>query len=125
MVRPRDIYLTIGLFAGLVAAHAAAAEDGCGLCNTAVVLDRPLATCFLQQFPELSQADEATVTVDLKSCAEESRGVFEAFPQPNGARLKPDIQFMVTREQLTCLKRKLEDEDLSLDPAARIELAGC
>ena len=64
MVTARKLILATGLATGLFAAHVAIAQESCGLCNREVVLDRPLATCFLQRFPELLADAGASVTVE-------------------------------------------------------------
>lgn len=108
--------------AGLLAVGTAAAQD-CGICAKEVVLNSDLATCFLQEFPQLAERDARAVAVDLSNC--KSRGVVEALPSPDLSGQEPDTKFMLTRDQLSCLKAKLEDPDLVLDPSARIELGDC
>jgi len=98
----------------------------CGLCDTAVVTNAELAECFLKEYERLSAGDASVVVVDLSQC-EQSRGLAEALPsplQPEGTG-EPDFQFMLSRGQLACLKEKLEQPGLVLDPSARIELASC
>lgn len=124
MARIRNPFIA-ALLATCLAASSAAAAQECGLCNREVVLNRELATCFLQRFPELSSRKDGPITVDLTSCEEESRGVFEALPLPEAPPLQPDTRFLVTRTQLDCLHRILQASDVEFDPAARIELAGC
>jgi hypothetical protein len=100
----------------LLSPAVAAAEEACGLCNTEVVTNSGLAECFLQDY-----------VVDLSQC-ETSRALAQALPSPVprvGAPAEPDIQFMVSRAQLACLKRKLEEPGLVLDPSARIDLNSC
>jgi hypothetical protein len=103
----------------------ALAED-CGLCDEAVVTNAELAQCFLAEYEKLAAGDGVVVVVDLSQC-ETSRGLAEALPsplQPEGAA-EPDFQFMLSRTQLACLKLKLEQPGLVLDPSVRIELASC
>ena len=38
---------------------------------------------------------------------------------------EPDLEFMLSRAQLDCLKAKLEDPAIDLDPSAKIDLASC
>ncbi|MES0037978.1 hypothetical protein NKJ74_22385 [Mesorhizobium sp. M0046] len=63
------------------------------------------------------------VVVDLSSCT--SRGVVEPLPSPGKAQVEPDVQFIVSRTQLDCLKKKLETPGIVLDPSATIELDSC
>jgi hypothetical protein len=111
-----------GLAAALFAATSAGAQ--CGLCAKEVVINGELATCFLQEFPELSKGDSQAVAVDLSACGG-SRGVVEALPSPKLGEQEPSMKFMLSRSQLACLKQKLEQPDLVLDPSAKIELGDC
>lgn len=108
----------------LTAASIGIAQAQCGLCAREIITNSQLATCFLQEFPDLSQGDSQAVAVDLSDCGG-SRGVVEALPSPDGGMVEPSVSFMLTRTQLACLKGKLEDPELKLDPSAKIELAGC
>jgi hypothetical protein len=111
----------------LLSPAVAAAEEACGLCNTEVVTNSGLAECFLQDYEALASGDGPVVVVDLSQC-ETSRALAQALPSPVprvGAPAEPDIQFMVSRAQLACLKRKLEEPGLVLDPSARIDLNSC
>ena len=113
------------LASGLLLPLSALAED-CGLCDKEVVTNAELAECFLNEYEKLAAGDGAVVVVDLSQC-ETSRGLAEALPsplQPEGSP-EPDFQFMLSRSQLACLKQKLEEPGLVLDPSARIELASC
>lgn len=114
--------LAVGLMAFLFAASGAAAQTECGLCEKEVVINGDLAACFLERYGEISRSTDATVVVDLSDCA--TRGIVEALPGPD-AGPEPDTMFMVSQEQLECLKTKLEDPDLVLDPAAKIDLESC
>jgi len=102
----------------------AQAAKPCGLCNTEIVLNSELASCFLAEYQTLSAGDGAAIAVDLSQCGT-SRGGLEALPSPDGQELAPDLQFLISRIQLDCLKRKLEEPGLQLDPFTRIELASC
>jgi hypothetical protein len=115
-----------GLLVVGLAAASARAETACGLCNTEIVTNSELAGCFLDDYQNLASKDGAVIVVDLSGC-EISRGGLEALPSPTqtGPALEPDLQFMLSRVQLDCLKQKLEQPGLVLDPSARIELAGC
>lgn len=110
-------------FASSVLAAGASAASVCGLCNTEIVLNTDLAGCFLAEYDKLAASTGEVIAVDLTGC-EQSRGGLEALPVPGADTLaEPDTQFLLSRVQLDCLKRKLEQPGLVLDPAARIELA--
>ena len=102
---------------------AAFAGDPCGLCAKEVVMNSDLASCFLEQYDEFAKSTGQAVAVDLSTCA--SRGIVEALPAPDAAVQEPDTQFLISRDQLTCLKKKLEQPGLVLDPSAKIELGSC
>lgn len=112
----------IGLVAGLFVTSASA-DEACGLCAKQVITNSELATCFLEQYDQIAKTGNGAVVVDLSSCA--SRGVVEALPSPNKAPAEPDVQFMISRTQLDCLKKKLEAPGVVLDPTATIELDSC
>jgi hypothetical protein len=114
--------LAAGLMASLFAASSVAAQTDCGLCEREVVINADLAACFLERYGEISRGTDATVVVDLSDCT--TRGIVEALPGPD-AGPEPDTMFMVSQEQLECLKNKLEDPNLVLDPAAKIDLESC
>ena len=102
-----------------------AAGATCGLCDTEIVMNSELATCFLEQYDELAeQEDEPAIVVDLSDCPG-SRGIVEALPSANLTVEEPDTEFMISPEQLSCLKKKLEDPDIELDPSATIDLGSC
>ncbi len=113
------------LSAVMVVPLPALAED-CALCDKEVVTNTELAQCFLAEYERLAAGDTPVVVVDLSQC-EASRGLAEALPSPLQPEsvAEPDFQFMLSRTQLACLKQKLEQPDLVLDPSARIELASC
>lgn len=102
----------------------AAAQDSCGLCDEVIVTNSDLAACFLAKYQELESADKNAVVVDLSDCPE-TRGVVEALPPPGVRVEEPDVQFMLSKDQLSCLKRKLEEPGLVLDPSAKIDLGSC
>jgi hypothetical protein len=112
------------LVAGLLAAASARADEPCGLCPTAIVTNSALASCFLDEYQQLAKDNDGAVAVDLSNC-ETYRGVIEPLPMPGVTVLEPDVQFMLTRAQLDCLKGKLEEPGLELDPSKRIELDRC
>lgn len=107
------------------AASGALAQDPCGLCDKEVVTNSSLADCFLSAYQELALQTGSAIVVDLSSCEATSRGVVEALPTPNSGTAAPDTEFMVSRSQLECLKKKLEEPGLVLDPTATIELESC
>lgn len=111
------------LTAVLFAVSSATAETGCGICAEEVVINSDLAGCFLEQYQELAAQDQQAVVVDLSEC--QSRGVIEALPGPDLNGPEPETRFMLTRGQLDCLKAKLEEPGLVLDPSAIINLGAC
>ncbi len=121
--RPAAI-VAAGLFA-LASASALAAEAPCGICARAVVTNSSLAACFLAKYPELERRTNGAVAVDLSDC-EQDRGVVAALPGPRlSPREEPDLQFILSASQLACLKARLEEPGLALDPSARIDLDKC
>lgn len=110
--------------AALAMATGARGAEPCGLCNDQVVTNSALATCFLARYEQLAVRANGAVVVDLSDC-EQDRSVVEALPMPGGTVAEPDMQFMLTRAQLVCLKGKLEEPGLVLDPSAVIELGSC
>lgn len=130
--RFKSIYLAMALAGITLAAGPAPAGDECAICDEEVVLNTPLAHCFLDRFLTLSGKAANIVIVDLSDCPltetvdkEQDRGVIEALSMPDRARSEPRPKFIVSRAQLTCLKQRLEEGDIELDPAARIDLGGC
>ncbi len=115
--------MVAGLAGGLLLIVNASAQEACGLCAKQVVINSELATCFLDQYDQFAKTSSDAVVVDLSSCA--SRGVVEALPSPNKAPAEPDMQFIVSRPQLACLKRQLEAPGVVLDPSATIKLDSC
>lgn len=103
----------------------AAAEQACGLCAKSVVINSALASCFLEQYPLLESRSTATVAINLEDC-EEERGVVAALKGPSAAgSAQPSRKFFLSLSQLVCLKRKLEDPGMELDPSAQIDLGDC
>lgn len=103
---------------------AAQAAGTCGVCDTEVVTNKQLAQCFLDQYEQLVAKANGAVIVDLSEC-EQARGVIEPLPPPGVVVEEPDLEFMLSRAQLDCLKAKLEDPAIDLDPSAKIDLASC
>jgi hypothetical protein len=102
----------------------ASAGATCGLCDTEIVINSELATCFLEQYDQLAATKDPAIVVDLSECAQ-SRGIVEALPSASLKEDEPDTQFMISPTQLDCLRKKLEDPGLVLDPAAKIDLTSC
>ena len=112
-----------GLAGSLLLIANASADDACGLCAKQIVTNSELATCFLDQYDQIAKSGSNAVVVDLSNCA--SRGVVEALPSPTKTVRQPDVQFMISRPQLACLKKQLEAPGIVLDPSATIELGSC
>jgi hypothetical protein len=112
------------LIAAAFTTSAAAAGPACGLCDTEIVINSELANCFLQKYGDLAKDDDPAIAVDLSDC-ESSRGIVEALPTPDLPTEEPDTEFLISRAQLDCLKKKLEQPGLVLDPSAKIDLEAC
>ncbi len=113
----------LGVLVSLLATTGVAAQSDCGLCSREVVVTADLASCFLDRYAQLAADADENVVVDLSDCA--SRGIVEALPGPQTDAPEPDTMFMVSHEQLECLKNKLEEPGLELDPSAKIDLESC
>lgn len=113
---------------GLCIASMALAEDSCGTCDKEIVTTQELADCFLDRYDELAGGNGGAILIDLSACPQ-SRGVVEALAGPAAGSkeptIEPSLKFMLSRTQLACLKKKLEDPSLELDPSAKIELESC
>ncbi|WP_442580035.1 hypothetical protein ACSBOB_31960 [Mesorhizobium sp. ASY16-5R] len=113
---------------GLFLAGTALADEACGTCDKEIVTTQELADCFLDQYDQLAQGSNAAILIDLSACPQ-SRGVVEALAGPAAGAgepvIEPSLRFMLSRTQLACLKRKLEDPAVELDPSAKIELESC
>ncbi|MFZ1680612.1 MAG: hypothetical protein WAT70_06295 [Rhizobiaceae bacterium] len=123
----RWIAMLMGTLLSAASAQAAAAA-GCGLCATAVTIDRQRATCFLGKFEALASRGSPAVAVDLSDCVtdgEDDRSIIDPLPAPGAPGAIPDSQFILSLSQLVCLKRKLEAPGLVLEPAATIDLGDC
>jgi len=123
MLKSRIRGAVAGLAAVAFTLGSASADDACGLCSETVVLNSELANCFLDQYDQFAKEDGTAIAVDLSVCG--SRGIVEALPTPESGTAEPDTQFMISRAQLGCLKKKLEEPGLVLDPSAKIELGSC
>jgi hypothetical protein len=115
---------SLAVASAFLMATAAAAQESCGLCDKVIVTNSDLAACFLAKYQELESAGNGAIVVDLSECPE-SRGVVEALAPPGVTVEEPNLQFMVSPAQLACLKRKLEEPGLVLDPSAKIDLESC
>jgi hypothetical protein len=124
MLFDRPAKTTALVVAAVFSISNAAAGATCGICDTEIVINSELASCFLEQYDELAESDEPAIVVELSDCAE-SRGIVEALPSANLTVDEPDTEFMISPSQLVCLKQKLEDPNIELDPSATIDLAGC
>ncbi|MBO6900414.1 MAG: hypothetical protein JJ864_03625 [Rhizobiaceae bacterium] len=122
----KKITTAVSLSLMLAGAQAGAtAEQSCGLCARSVVINSALASCFLEQYPQLESRSTATVAINLENC-EEERGVVAALKGPSAAgAAQPSRKFFLSLSQLVCLKRKLEDPGMVLDPSAQIDLGDC
>lgn len=119
----------VGIAAGLVAATlafgSASAEGACGLCASEVVISPPLAACLLSQYDMLATGDDGgAIAVDLTGC-EQERGIVEALPSLTAPPSEPDLQFLVSRRQLDCLKSRLETPGAVESPVSTIDLRSC
>lgn len=109
----------------LATAGTVAAQGACGLCQQEIVTTPDLAECFLQRYDRLAGSNGSErVIVDLTDC-ERSRSIVDALPTVDTMVEEPDLRFMVVRSQLDCLKARLEDPEVDLDPSARIRLDSC
>jgi hypothetical protein len=120
----RPAAMTSVVVAALFAVSSGAAGAACALCDTKVVLNPDLAACFLEQYEKLAKDGASTIVVDLSECAE-SRGIVAGLPTVGAGAEEPDTEFVVSRDQLDCLRQKLQDPNLELDPSATIDLTTC
>lgn len=102
----------------------AAGQESCGLCATSVVVNEGLAECFLQRYETLAASTASPVAIDLSDC-ETARGIVPGLPTAGGVAELPDTEFLVSRRQLACLRVKLQDPALDLDPSLRVSLEDC
>jgi len=100
-----------------------AAGATCAMCSTEVVMNSELASCFLEKYEKLAAETDQTIVVDLSDC--QSRGIVDTLPSLDVTADQPDTEFMVSRTQLDCLRKKLEDPNIKLDPSAKIDLSTC
>lgn len=102
----------------------AAAAPACGLCAEAIVIDSQLARCFLERYPQLAARSGNAVAVNLDDC-ETDRGVVAALRPPQTGAEPPTLRFIVSLAQLACIKAKLEEPGIVLDPSLTIRLDAC
>lgn len=112
------------LIAALLFAGSAFAAGPCGICDDRIVTNSALAQCFLDEYPFLIDRTASAIVVDLSAC-EQERSIVAPLASPDAQDIEPDVTFVVTKTQLDCLKGKLEQEGLKLDPFATIELDRC
>ena len=121
----RLVGIAAGLVAAIVALGSASAEGPCGLCASEVVISPPLAACLLSQYDMLATGDDGgAIAVDLSGC-EQERGIVAALPSLTAAPPEPDLQFLVSRRQLDCLKTRLETPGAVEPPVSTIDLRSC
>src|SRR5689334_19459932 len=87
------------LVAAMLSISSGAAGAACTLCDTEVVMNQELASCFLDQFDKFAGEKGSTIMVDLSECAE-SRGIVEGLPTVGGGGEEPNTEFIVSRSQL-------------------------
>ncbi len=112
------------LLAVLLFGRAAGAAEPCGICDEKIVTNSALAECFLDEYPFLAGKASSAIVVDLSQC-QQDRSIVAPLATPEGDPVEPSVTFMVTRPQLDCLKKQLEQADIKLDPSATIELDSC
>ena len=112
------------LSALLLLAGPALAAGPCGICNDRVVTNSALAQCFLDEYPFLAGRTSSAIVVDLSAC-EQERSIVAPLAAPDVPAVEPDLTFVVTKPQLDCLKDRLEQKGLTLDPVATIDLESC
>jgi hypothetical protein len=104
----------------------ASAESACGLCAKSVVINSALAGCFLEKYPQFAARTSSAVAINLEDCESETmRSVVPALRGPSASAEEPSRKFFLSLPQLVCLKRKLEDPEIDLDPSAQIDLGDC
>lgn len=121
--------LALAALLSALAYPALAQDESCGLCDQEVTMNASLARCFLDRYAELDGKKGIALAVDLSACKSDSqvlqRGIVEALPSAQASPVEPTMQFMISRKQLGCLKEKLEEPGLVLDPSATIKLDAC
>lgn len=122
----RPLAVAISIMLGASSGVAAADDGACGLCAKSVVVNSALAGCFLEKYPLFSAKTAAAVAINLEDCETEStRSVVSPLRGPNASDAEPSKKFFLSLPQLVCLKRKLEEPGIELDPSAQIDLGDC
>lgn len=122
--KPRHFLARLAVVAIAAPATGLAAADECGICASSVMLNSSLAACFLERYETYASRSGDAVVVDLSDCPAD-RGVVEALSIPSGNEAGPDLEFILARDDLACLRERLEHPDVELDPLARISLEDC
>lgn len=121
----RQLAVAVSMLIG-AAQSTATAEDACGLCARSVVINSALARCFLEKYPQFASRTSSAVAINLDDCETETeRSVVPALRGPSASAGEPSRKFFLSLPQLVCLKRKLEDPGIDLDPSAQIDLGDC
>jgi hypothetical protein len=123
-LRMRRAAAGMAMLAATTLAGWAAADDGCPFCAKYVVTNSDLAACFLAKYGDLTSAGAGAVAIDLTRCAP-GRSIVAPLPMPIPGAERPDLRFLLSRAQVNCLREKLADPGLVLDPQARIDLESC
>jgi hypothetical protein len=101
-----------------------AAQEYCGLCAKTITIDSALAECFLERYADFAGRSGGAVAVNLEDC-ETSRGVVAALRPPMAGVEPPTLRFIASLAQLECIKAKLEEPGVVLDPSLTINLDAC
>lgn len=123
-IKTASVLIGIQVLAGVSVIPVAGAAEPCGLCDRKIVTNSVLASCFIAEFEKLTTKKSAAVVVDLSDC-EQDRGVVDALRMPGAGIDEPDVRFILSPEQMSCLKSRLEQPGLVLDPTAIINLDDC
>ncbi len=84
--------------AAVFSISSAAAGATCGICDTEIVINSELASCFLEQYDKLAKLDEQAIVVDLSDCAgiaRHRRGA--AFGRSHGRRARHRVHDLARR----------------------------
>lgn len=124
MTRSSGKLASIAFAAAMLWSGLVAAQDDCAICSSEIVTNGGLADCFLTEYGKLEEQAGPAVAVDLSQCPS-SRGVIKGLPVPGQAAEVPDVVFTISKTKLECLKKKLEEPGVVLDPTAKINLDHC
>ena len=100
------------------------AQESCGLCAKTITIDSALAQCFLDRYAQLTERVANAVAVNLEDC-ETDRGVVAALRPPQAGAEPPTLRFIASLAQLECIKAKIEEPGVVLDPSLTINLDAC